>query len=329
VTSSDGQTTSYDLYAAMREGDLSQNPYLKAGDIVTIPRAQRIVTLAGEVVRPGVYQPLPGETLSAVISRYGNGLLPSGDADGVLVRRYGTGSAATVDVIRIDSPQSASFALKNLDTVFVSPLVPVSRAVTVEGAVGAADAQVLTSSVGSSGRIYYQFFPGETVLEMLQSIAHRFSAVSDLAGAYLMRGDRLIPVDVQAMLLGNPTEASSLRLAEGDRFVIPFNQLFVTVAGGVLKPGTFPYIPDKEPSYYINLAGGFDPAKNRNGNYSVIDKQGTKLARDATVPPEAVVTASVNTFQAVNGMSLTTTVAIVGLVATIVSILVDVAGLIN
>jgi protein involved in polysaccharide export with SLBB domain len=96
------------------------------------------------------------------------------------------------------------------------------------------------------------------------------------------------------------------------------------VAGGVLRPGTFPYIPDKSASYYINLAGGFDPAKNRNGAYTLMDKAGNELAKDAVVPPEAVVTAKLNTFQAVNGANLATTVTIVGLVATILTIVANV-----
>jgi hypothetical protein len=75
------------------------------------------------------------------------------------------------------------------------------------------------------------------------------------------------------------------------------------------------------------MAGGFDPAKNRNGAFTVVDKNGNKLDEEIPVPPEAVVTAKLNTFQAVNGMNLATTVTLVGLVATIVGILYDVVVL--
>jgi hypothetical protein len=295
--------------------------------VITLVPAERIITLAGEVNRPGVYQPLADEQLSTILERYGNGMLPSGDASAVLVRRYGSNSSANIDVLRVASSELGSFSVQHMDTIYVSPIAPLSRAVTVEGAVNMGDVAPLSSTLSSSGRLYYQFFPGETVLEMLQGIAHRFSSVSDLAATYLLRDGSLVPVDVQGILLGRDTEAARLVLQEGDRFVVPFNQLFVNVTGGVMRPGTFPYIPDKGASYYINLAGGFDPVKNRNGAYAITDKSGAKLDEEAVVPPEAVVTAKLNTFQAVNGLNLATTVTIVGLVATIIGILVNVIDL--
>lgn len=324
ITSAQGEQNTYDLYAALREGDLSQNPLVRAGDIITIPKADRLITIAGEVARPGVYQPREDEELEAIMQRYGGGILPSGDAFAVLVRRYGIQDSAHVDVLRVAKKDYASFALNHLDTVFVSPIAPLSRAITLEGAVNMGDATTQSSALSSSGRVYYQFFPGETVLEMMQAIAHRFSAVSDLAAAYVIRADQFIPVNIQTILMGGNEPIAQLPLQEGDRFVIPFNQLFVNVTGGVLRPGTFPYIPDKTASYYINLAGGFDPAKNRNGAFTMTDKTGKELAKDAIVPPEAIVTAKLNTFQAVNGMNLATTVTIVGLIATILGIVANI-----
>lgn len=327
ITARDGSNKTYDLYAALREGDLAQNPYVKAGDVITIPQAERLITLAGEVVRPGVYQPLEGESLHKILETYGNGVLPSGDARALLVRRFKGDSSSTVDVLRVSAEELESFAVQHLDTIFVNPIVPLTRAVSIEGAVTMGGATVLPSALNSSGRLYYQFFPGETVVEMLQTLSQRFSAVSDLGGTYLLRGEQLIPIDVQSILMGRPSEVATLVLLEGDRFVVPFNQLFVNVAGAVLKPGTFPYIPDKKADYYIHLAGGFDPAKNRNGAFTVIDKQGNKLSENAIVPPEAIVNAKLNTFQAVNGLNLATTVTIVGLVATITSIIVNIVAL--
>ena len=49
-----------------------------------------------------------------------------------------------------------------------------------------------------------------------------------------------------------------------------------------MNPGTFPIFPTKA-SYYINLAGGFDPAKMKSA-YTIIDKYGNKVANDETVP---------------------------------------------
>jgi polysaccharide biosynthesis/export protein len=321
VTRADGSVATYDLYKALREGVVNQNPFVSAGDTITLLPAERIVTLIGEVVRPGVYQLLSGETLVELISNYGGGLLPSANSREVLVQRFSMDKASPLVVNKVDTTTRSRFVLEHLDEVRVNRLPVGSSAVSIEGAVSATTVtQQPSSSLSSSGKLFYQFYPGETIFEMFTAISHRFSTVSDLAGVYLQRGNTLIPINVQAILSGKEEGQSNLVLAEGDRFVVPFNQLFVTVAGGVLKPGNYPYLPDKMASYYITMAGGFDPVKNRNGDFAVVGKNGEKLSKDGIIMPESVITAKMNTFNAMNGQNLTNTIAVVGLVASIVAI---------
>ncbi|MGI6466544.1 MAG: hypothetical protein ACOXZZ_03010 [Sphaerochaetaceae bacterium] len=245
----------------------------------------------------------------------------------ILVRRYGNTENSSVDVIRVDKDQIDEFEVKDMDAIYVNQLAPLSRAITIEGAINVGSSITSSSSLNSSSRLYYQFFPGETLFEMLQSIANRFSSVSDLSSTYLLRKGQLIELDVQAILLGESKKEGSLTLLEGDRIVVPFNQLFVNVTGGVMRPGTFPYVPDKKASYYINLAGGFDISKNKKEAHTITDKYGNKLDLDEIIPPEAIITAKLNTFQAVNGINLATTVTIVGLVATILTIVLNIQKL--
>ena len=49
---------------------------------------------------------------------------------------------------------------------------------------------------------------------------------------------------------------SDQTVQENDVLVVPFKQYFVSVAGAVLKPGRYPYVPDRTYDYYIGLAGG-------------------------------------------------------------------------
>ena len=79
ITSSSGKTKTYDLFKATRFGDLSQDPYLRPGDIIEIQRANRKVTISGSVERPGTYELLKGENLLTLISYYGNGLTAQAD----------------------------------------------------------------------------------------------------------------------------------------------------------------------------------------------------------------------------------------------------------
>ena len=327
ITSYNDEQNTYDAYKALKEGDLSQNPFLKAGDVITLLPSETTISVLGEVKRQGAYQIEEGQTLSDVLDIYSKGILPSGDKTKFTVRRYGDDQK--IQILSIDSEQALTFTLQDYDVIYVNSITPTTKAVSIEGAISIDSTYDSNTMLSSSRRVYYQFYPGESVQQMLQNISSRFTTVSDLSNMYLKRGNTLIDIDAKSLLVGESDETLPIILQEGDSFVVPFSQLFVHVAGGVLNPGTYPYIPDKTASYYLNLAGGFDPSKNRNGSFSVLDKEGNRLDSQSTVPPESVVTAKLNTFQAVNGLNLATTVTITTLVATILTIIVNIASLSN
>lgn len=323
VTSLDGKEKRYDIYAALREGSLDQDPLLKTGDIVTLLPSNTTVSIAGEVKRGGTYQLTDTKTLSSVIENYAKGLLPSADDKNFTIRRYDKNNQ--IQIMSVHAREASSYILQDFDTIFVNKVIPQTKAVSIEGAIS--HTATNTNILSSSSKMYYQFYPGESVQQMLMNISSRFTTVSDLAHMYLKRGDSIIPVNAKNILIGEGKEIEPLILQEGDSFVVPFSQLFVHVAGGVLNPGTYPFVPDKDALYYINIAGGFDPAKNRNGSFSVIDKEGNRLSKEAIIPTEAIVTAKLNTFQAVNGLNLSTTIAITGLIATVLGIIGSVMAL--
>ena len=71
---------------------MADDPYLRPGDVVTLFKADRTVTLAGAVYRPGTYQLLPGETLKNLIDFYGSGLTDTARTDiATLVRHLWRG----------------------------------------------------------------------------------------------------------------------------------------------------------------------------------------------------------------------------------------------
>jgi protein involved in polysaccharide export with SLBB domain len=71
ITSLSGKKKSCDLFKADRLGDLSQNPYVRPGDVITIKRTSRRVTVNGAIERPGAYQLLEGENYAALVTSYG------------------------------------------------------------------------------------------------------------------------------------------------------------------------------------------------------------------------------------------------------------------
>jgi protein involved in polysaccharide export with SLBB domain len=139
VKSTDGQTQVYDLFKAQRLGDLSQDPYLRPGDVVTFNRLSRFVTVDGQVERPGEYQLLDGENLKELIEVYANGLTPLADLTKIEMTRLVNSEEIGGEKIFLSSGDlSGNYVLEHLDSIFIpSVTLTPSRQffVTVSGSV--------------------------------------------------------------------------------------------------------------------------------------------------------------------------------------------------
>jgi hypothetical protein len=175
----------------------------------------------------------------------------------------------------------------------------------------------------ASGKIFYQFYPQENLRQLLTTIASRLLTVSDLDGSYLLRGEEKIPIRAQQILYGND-EQGLLRLMAGDTLVIPFNQRFVTVSGGVVRSGIFAYVPEKGVNYYIALAGGLSDDAAYPTSIKLLGSDGKKIDKEGEVPPESTIVVAKNTFV----KDLAPTVAVIGLVSSILAIIAGVLSIV-
>jgi protein involved in polysaccharide export with SLBB domain len=130
VKSTSGRVRSYDIFRAQRDGDLSQNPYLRPGDVITFTRFDRRVTVRGEVERPGAYQLLAGENLRDLIETYACGLTPRADKNYMELLRY-VGSFSGERIALKNSNIQENFVLEDYDVVTIPDVrewwPPVSR----------------------------------------------------------------------------------------------------------------------------------------------------------------------------------------------------------
>jgi protein involved in polysaccharide export with SLBB domain len=85
-------------------------------------------------------------------------------------------------------------------------------------------------------------------------------------------------------------------LEPNDTLVIPFQQYFVTVAGAVVNPGRYPYIPDRNWEYYIAMAGGFKKNENTFKKVRIWGIEGQEMNKNSIISPEAVINAETNSF---------------------------------
>jgi polysaccharide biosynthesis/export protein len=296
IVSGDGTKRQADLFIASRKGILDQDPIVKPDDTIIAVRASRKVEVGGAVYKPGTYELLEGENLMQLINDYAEGMTKTANEKKISIVRIVPGTNPRGEALSADmkNPLFGKIELKDFDTVVVGSYRDELPTVFFEGAVG------ITSpdndpTIKLTGRIPYSFTPGETLVTAARNMQKNFSALALLEGVYILRegGKNAISIDLAALLLGNPSIAD-IPLVQGDRIVIPLRQFFVTVSGGVISPGRYPYIPDRSYMYYINGAGGFDPEKNAGAAVSVLDAADKSQPLDRPIQPEDRINAEVN-----------------------------------
>ena len=121
-------------------------------------------------------------------------------------------------------------------------------------------------------RIKYSFAQGELLSSAVAAMYIRFGTGSDIEHAFVIRSGTVekIPVDIPRLVRSKGTD-QDLLLRSFDRIVIPYRKFVVTVSGAVTRPAQYPYMPDRGWRYYVELAGGFDPAKHIGSDVVITD----------------------------------------------------------
>lgn len=298
IISKNGKTTTYDLFKASRNGDLSQDPYLRPGDTIHIGKLSRSVSISGAVERPGTYELLEGENLKDLIEVYGSGLTPQADISRIELVRYVDSKYAAGEKIFFDSKNiENNEKLQNLDSINIPQITDLSPVMFIEGAVAisASEDDEVFVSPDNTNKVTIQFKQGENYASLVRRYKRLFSSVSDLYNAYIIRGTEEIPINLNPILY-DASFFSEQFVEANDTLIIPFRQYFVTVSGAVRAPGRYPYIPDRDWSYYVSLAGGFHKTENANNSIVIKDILGKTLKKTDPITPETVIEAKSNSF---------------------------------
>lgn len=295
VKDKEGNINRYDFFLMDRFGDFSQDPYVKDGDIITVERADRKVSISGSVERPGTYELQAGENLKALVDYYGGGLDPLADTTNITLTRRLSDSSKAGEVQYLDETVlSDDFSLVNLDSVSIGSLSSLKNTIFIQGAVGVQISDTTEGEVPTQN-IRYQFEEGETYLKFVKSHKNWFTDVSDYERSYVSRKGNRLAIDLYSMLF-NPEYENDLKMEADDILVVPFRQFFVTVSGAVKVPGRYAYVPDRTWEYYVGLAGGFDPDLNVGEKIKMTTNDGNKLVKSDYILPETIIDAARNSF---------------------------------
>ncbi|GAA4364622.1 SLBB domain-containing protein [Kangiella marina] len=114
--------TTIDLYDLLLKGDTSDDQRLRSGDVIYIPSAKKTASVAGEVVRPAIYE-LKNESTIGELIKLAGGLLPSAYKSDVRVERYSDSGQRTVVDVDLATASGKRTKIKSGDIAKVYPAV--------------------------------------------------------------------------------------------------------------------------------------------------------------------------------------------------------------
>ncbi|MBU2593435.1 MAG: SLBB domain-containing protein [Candidatus Edwardsbacteria bacterium] len=126
-----------DLYDLILKGKKDSDVRLQNGDVVYVPLALKKIAIPRGVFRPGIYEPLPGEGLKAVLSLSG-GFRPGTYFDVIQLNR--TGHDGLTKLIDLSYPEIVKspeeYELENEDVIVISKIPEaVENIVSIDGSV--------------------------------------------------------------------------------------------------------------------------------------------------------------------------------------------------
>ena len=301
ITDADGNSRECDLFLAKRDGDMTQNPYVQAGEKITLKRISRRVSISGAVERPGTYELLDGEELGRLVGYYGGGLTERADPSRMRLTRILNENSSGKVVYLDETAITDNYALLCYDSLFVTSLNDINPVLFLQGAVSqkAPDSsEAVVPEATTSINITVK--NGTNYASVVRDNAGLFSSVSDLKNAYIIRKEKEekdgavritekhIPINLEEILY-NQEFYSSEYVQNKDILLVPFRQFFVTVAGAVPNPGRYSYIPDRDWSYYVGLAGGIDTYRNSLKAVTITDVDGKRYSKKDNIIPEMTI----------------------------------------
>jgi len=235
-----------DIYKFLLRGDQGENVTLQDMDVIRVPIAKAKVQVKGEVVRQGIFELLPGETLEQLLTDYSGGFQKTAYTAIIRSERITDRERKLIDISKSEIntylPQDGD--IFTIDRV----LQRYSNAVVVGGA------------VFRPGR--FSFNEGMRVSDLIKK-ADGLKEDAYTQRALLFRLSEDLSKEITAINLGDVMRNGNgnILLRKDDSLAVSSiaeltNDYFVNIAGAVRKPGTVLYRDNMTVKDVILQAGG-------------------------------------------------------------------------
>jgi protein involved in polysaccharide export with SLBB domain len=222
IRSSNGQVRTYDLFMANRAGDLSQDPYVRPDDIITVNRIDRKVTINGAVERPGTYELLRGENLKQLVEVYGYGLTDFADTTRIDLVRYIDSQSGSGDRTLLSNQDLLNnYRLQNFDEVTI-------RSVTAERPVVTQERYERQITIAGAVRRpgTYQLRMDENLKDLIEVYGDGLTLLADTTRIELIRYTNRVALTGDRISLNESDIINNLPLEHLDSITIPSIAVF-------------------------------------------------------------------------------------------------------
>jgi protein involved in polysaccharide export with SLBB domain len=274
----DGTIQHFDYTAFLRFSRKEDNLILREGDIITVNKMDRSVSVLGAVFYPAVYGFKSGESVNDIIALAG-GYLDKAKRDTVELISFDS-DGKNLESRFIVPEKNGNILISKGDKIIVREIseIYMDRLVTIKG-------RVKYSGV-------YKIKKNKTKLSEVVAQAGGFLDAASLSDSYIIRHTGLSEADPEAeriklipradmsddeydyikaksrlskgkmivdfnKLFAENQAGEDVILKDGDEIIIPEKMTYITVAGQVEKPGNIVYKEGLGVDNYIKIAGGF------------------------------------------------------------------------
>ena len=238
--------TVVDIYDYILNGKLTGNVRLSDNDVIVVGPYDCLVTIAGKVKRPMIYEMKKNESVNSLL-KYSGGFAGDAYKKSVRVNRKTGREYAVYNVEEFDF---SSFRVDDGDSISVDSIIPrYANTVEVKGAVFRPGMYNLGEQVNSV----------RTLVEHAEGMTE--DAFTNRAVMHRMKKDRtleVIAVDIAGIMDG---KVADIPLKENDVLFIPTRQEKIvertlTIRGEVQYPGVYQYADNETLEDFVLQAGG-------------------------------------------------------------------------
>ena len=266
--------TVVDIYDYILNGKLTGNVRLADNDVIVVGPYDCLVTIAGKVKRPMIYEMKKNESVNSLL-KYSGGFAGDAYKKSVRVNRKTGREYAVYNVEEFDF---SSFRVDDGDSISVDSILPrYANTVEVKGAVFRPGMYNLGEQINSV----------RTLVEHAEGMTE--DAFTNRAVMHRMKKDRtleVIAVDIAGIMDG---KVADIPLKENDVLFIPTRQdkiqeRTITIRGEVQYPGTYQYADNETIEDFVLQAGGLtDKASTVNVSVS------RRVADNKAMQPDSVI----------------------------------------